>query len=215
MIKVNTTLKQGNQSWKEATYEWISCACQESLTDEEFETINIEFKLDEVKRIADICIIRIPYDKNPRIRKLHKPKLDTEAKMDSYDTDLALIAEWLFYDNTAITAIIKKQLLRNDLYYIEKIYVEPEFRGTGFGTFILKKLYHIIRAHTREYNPVVMLIPSAVEYVTGSIEHATMTGRLEKWYRRNGFIPIEDNSSNIYLLKKCLGGFSHGKSKQR
>lgn len=204
------TETEARRIWASSVYRWHAYAYEGFMTCEELEEITIEWqRTDNEDTIASVHITRIPYEGNPRTQWLFEKHRNMKTWMDDESGDLAVIAECIFDTDTGITREIRKQLTENDLYYVGKIHVIPELRDSGFGTYILKNLHQILAVHAKEANPVVMLIPSAIEYERPYEHHSEewhkMTDRLTAWYRRNGFVCVKGYyGKDAFVLKESL-----------
>jgi ribosomal protein S18 acetylase RimI-like enzyme len=163
----------------------LTASNEQVLCGEDFEEITITFinQMDD-EEIGRVALYRIPYELNPATMRLVND-YNMHIAMDDLSSDLSA-ASCALQSSDAADAI-HLRLMSNDLYYVSSVYVEKQYRNMGIGRHILRHLQKIIRRHTRDKDPVIVLIPSPVEYKTNSAEYNEMKPRLVAWYERNGF----------------------------
>lgn len=188
--------KQAKQIWASATYKWQANTCDTTFRRNDYRKFTIKWEIPSSDAIAKVQIIRVPFN----------GCWESVSKMLDGADDLRIVGSCLFPSNNTInTEKIAKQLTKSNLYYIAKIYVAPEFRGCGIGADILKNLHRILAIHTREENPVVVLIPAAIEFRGYTQEWYKMTKRLKLWYVRNGFtLAGEGFGTGVFVLRKSI-----------
>lgn len=170
------------------TYQFSTLSSDLVLLGESFEIIEIEFlDITTEKRIACVHIQRIPSEHNPNTKHLIND-YNMHILMDDLSTDLSTVSNDILQSDEKHNIAIALQ--RNDLYYISSIRVEEKYRNQGIGRYILRQLKKLIKWHTHDRNPIVVLIPSPVEFGEDTKEYSEMKNRLQKWYTRNGFRPL-------------------------
>lgn len=98
--------------------------------------------------------------------------------LDEISADLHEFGSSMF--NKTINPTIVRGVVKNNLFFIDKLYVEKEFRGKGYGTFILE---HIDEVMEIKIDSVIL-----DAFPFGFSGNQTVAqNRLIEFYERNGF----------------------------
>lgn len=166
---------------------------------------------DIVEKVAQVNIRRIYSPFKSESAKLCWPGYDLFEVMDDEDIDKSTVAIELgfmpeYYERRIMPWAPVKELRTSDLYYIENVYVSPEYRNSGIGTEILHRIKPMVSRFFREKNPFLVLLASPVEMEHSDPEFGEMKMRLRKFYLRNGFGHIQaDTDTMVYdgILRHC------------
>lgn len=120
--------------------------------------------------------------------------------LDTISTDTATLIPYLLDKNGEI----KKEYCSyyNNIYYLDRIFVEEKFRNKGYASFILENLIEILIYLAKVEVGIIMVQAQPFDKVNGKstmdYKNKDRIERLIKLYERNGFNRM--NESN-YLIK--------------
>ena len=178
-------------------YQFSTLSDDSVLLGEAFEIIEIEYLgIETEERAAYVHIQRIPSEYNPNTKRLIS-NYNMHVAMDDLAADLSVVSNDILQSDERHN--ITDVLHRNDLYYISLIRVEEKYRNQGIGRYVLRQLKKIIKRHTHDRNPIIVLVPSPIEFDKDTKEYSEMKNRLQKWYMRNGFCPLGPNAKTMIL----------------
>ena len=120
---------------------------------------------------------------------------------DTFDfyTDALGIYENMFDSNGDI--ILDTDTLSNNIFYINRLYVEKEHRNKGYASLILNNIENIIRYIFKFKVDYIVLLPQSFEKSDKGIECYNVENlqKLVNFYKKNGFKELNDSSG--YLVK--------------
>ena len=151
-----------------------------------------------VEEVATVMITRVPSEFKRGNRKYCPPGYNMLIAMDSASGDLTVVAlELGLGDEEEATWAAIFGLKTSDLYYVDSVYVKPEWRGLGIGANILHRIKPMISRHFQVNSPLIVLLPSPVEIDRADPNFEKMKERLRNWYLRNGLMCIAKDSQTL------------------
>ena len=151
-----------------------------------------------VEEVATVMITRVPSEFKRGNRKYCPPGYNMFIAMDCTSGDLTVVAlELGLGSNEEKSWAATFGLKASDLYYVDSVYVKPEWRGMGIGANILHRIKPMISRHFQVNSPLIVLLPSPVEIDRDDPNYEKMKERLRNWYLRNGFIYADEGSETL------------------
>lgn len=167
----------------------------------EFDQITVKIYSSEDVYIGQIVAMRIPSSMQPNNAEIFHPWYSMAIAMADCNKEMKLIANEMDLGMHFTCNFCRTGLDHNDLYQIISVFVVPEFRHKGVGTWMFSNMQSIIRDVTREREPVCVLVPPRVEVGTKVLHEP------EEWlmelYKRTGWTPVKENARTLYFNPYC------------
>lgn len=163
----------------------------------EFDQITIKLYSSEDVYIGQIVAMRIPSSMSPNNAEIFHPWYSMAIAMADFNKEMKLIANEMNLGMHFMCNLCRTGLDHNDLYQIISVFVTPEFRRKGVGTWMFSNMQNIIRDVTREREPVCVLVPPRVEVGT-KVLHETDEWLMEL-YQRTGWTPVKEDARTLYF----------------
>ena len=158
-------------------------------TPSELDQITIRLYSSEDVYMGQIVAMRIPSSMSSNNSEIFYPWYSMAIAMADYNKEMKLIADEMGLGMRFTCNLCRSGLDHNDLYQIVSVFVAPEFRRKGVGTWMFSNMQEIIRHITREREPVCVLAPPRVEM------HDEW---LMELYKNSGWKPVKDGAHTLY-----------------
>lgn len=198
-MSYNDDLRKQN-SWARCWYTFELTNKGNGNFPREADVIRIAFQAFSEQQCAQvnagyIKVKRIPSHLQPKVKKAFgKSYRMSEFTYEPGDMT-ALEQDMNLYEAEWNNVVMGHALKRSDLYYIDGFFVEPEFRGRGLATHMLRTLPKLLRLHMHEQKPVIAVIPYEPDDTTDY-------NRLVAFLERNNFtFPSGSKHTMIYNLE--------------
>lgn len=128
--------------------------------------------------------------------------ISTYDVFDMYSADTFAFYEILYEDD-----MIKKEYesMWPNVFYIERLYVEKEYRNKGYAKALLNEISNIIRDILKLNVGQIIVYANPFEVNNGNDEmiknNKVLNNKLLNLYKTTGFKEIDDNPN--YLIKIC------------
>lgn len=143
------------------------------------------------KYVAHVTAIRIPSSYRKGAADIYGVRYDMAKLMKAENKELSIIADEMELDKRNAY-----QLDNSDLYQIVELFVRPDYRRKGIGTWILSNLQMMIKRITHDPEPVCVLYPPRI------IEDGKVIFEVDQWvknlYTKNNWVPVNDGAHTLY-----------------
>lgn len=156
-----------------------------------------------VEKVAKVMVVRVPSAfKKENLQDCPRGYNMFTAMEDGENADMCTVAAELgfmpwYYEKQIMPWAPIKELKASDLYYIESVCVRPEYRNSGIGTEILRRIKPMVSRFFREKNPFLVLFASPVEMEPSDPGFEEAKVRLRNWYLRNGFMHANERAETL------------------
>ena len=137
--------------------------------------------------IGEILVKRIPSDFTELNQKLYGPSYDMAVVMDDESEELSELYADLTNYESEVACDFLCALHASDLFYVERVRVEKQYRRCGVGTWMMEELPTIMQILSRCEVPAICLRPMPIEEDRENPEWEAKRQNLIQWYAKFGF----------------------------
>ncbi len=157
--------------------------------------IRIKLYDEDDKYLASATVMRIPSNQRVNASELYGTFYNMADLMHNTNTEMSIIADEMGLGNFR-TIYCRGGLDHNDLYQVVELFVVPEYRQKGIGTWMLSNMQLMLARITHDREPVVVLYPPKV------LENGKVIYEVDQWikelYTKTGYTPVKDGAHTLY-----------------
>lgn len=147
--------------------------------------------------VGRVILQRIPSDVCPCHLDVFGAGYDMAAMMCNESQALGHVVKDLMDYTSTVSRNALGKLQGCDLFYIKKVWVAPEYRRLGIGTYMMKMLYSIIRLNVY-YTGVLLCLRTCPDKEPFEDKWCYDQPALTQWFTWLGFKSVNDNSSTMF-----------------
>ena len=146
--------------------------------------------------LARATVMRIPSNQRVNASELYSTFYNMADLMHNTNTEMSIIADEMGLGWSFRTIYCRGGLDHNDLYQVVELFVVPEYRKMGIGTWMLSNMQMMLSRITHDREPVVVLYPPKV------VENGKVIFEIDQWvkdlYTKTGWNPVKDGAHTLY-----------------